>query len=210
LEPRLNAIGWWNQYSRSHQWAELIRKGPFVSPKGRLYGFTANNYNVFREYVRNGGNRVKAIMDSSEIKHKSLRGVHETANKLFSTPQARAMIQVMMGQQNIQKAIETTVSGMEATTLKTNKGVECPDWPARLRASETILKIMGAFDKNKFHRDREGNVVEEDAIDVDWTGIHPEIVKYFARFGVWPGKKVEKQLLDEELTTEDIDGHTGE
>lgn len=120
------------------------------------------------------------------------------------------MIQVMLGHESIQKAIETTVSGMEATTLKTNKGVECPDWPARLRASETILKVMGAFDKPKYNVDKDGNAIEAEAVDVDWTGIHPEIVKYFARFGVWPGKRVEKQITDGELLTEDIDGHSGE
>jgi hypothetical protein len=127
LEPRIGKRGWFPQYSKSEVWAELIRKGPFVDPHCRLYGFTARNIRVFKEYIRNGGDRVKAIIDSGTRAHTSLESVKHNAKELFSTPQARAMIQVLMGQENTQKAIETTVAGMEAMTLKTNKGVECPD-----------------------------------------------------------------------------------
>jgi hypothetical protein len=176
----------------------------------RLYGFTPRNIKVFREFIRNGGDRIKAIMDSSNKEHTSLRSVKNNAKELFGTPQARAMIQVMMGEENTQKAIQTTVEGMEATTLKTNKGLECPDWPARLRASETILKIMGAFDKPPYHRDNKGNVIDAEVVEVDWTSTHPEIVKFFARFGKWPKKEVEQKLIAGETTTEEISGNSGE
>jgi hypothetical protein len=64
---------------------------------------------------------------------------------------------------------------------------------------------MGAFDKPQYNRDN-GDVVDAEVVEVDWTSTHPEIVKFFARYGKWPKKEIEQKLIAGETTTEEISG----